>query len=96
MNKSIVLFCGLFLWNFTTFLMMGMDKYKARKSGKRISEKTFFISAFLFGAVGIMLGMYIFRHKTKHLSFRVLVPIAVTINFILGYLAWLLKFFKFH
>jgi len=69
--------------------MMGIDKYNAKKSGHRISEKTFFISAFLFGAVGIMLGMYIFHHKTKHLSFRVLVPIAVIVNFILGYFAWL-------
>ena len=85
MDKSIILFCGLFLWNFITFLMMAMDKHKAKRSSQRISEKILFISAFLFGGLGIMFGMYIFRHKTKHLSFKFLVPIAVIINILLGY-----------
>ncbi len=72
-------------WNITTFLMMGIDKYKAAKGMWRIREKTLLISAFLFGGIGILCGMYVFRHKTKHWSFKILVPAAVVINLILCY-----------
>lgn len=78
----------LALWNITVFIMYGADKYKAIKGQWRISEKMLLISAFLFGAVGANLGMYIFRHKTKHLKFRLLLPVALIVNGFLMYEAY--------
>ena len=57
------------------FCMMGIDKPKARRGAWRISEKTLFVFALLFGAVGGTLGMHLFRHKTKHWYFRIGFPV---------------------
>ena len=56
--------------NLVLFAMMGIDKYKARKGLWRIRERTLFLTAILGGSVGGILGMKLFRHKTKHNSFR--------------------------
>ena len=53
------------------FLIMGIDKLKARKRAFRIPEATLFLVAFMGGSVGSILGMYIFRHKTRHRRFTV-------------------------
>ena len=53
---------------------MLVDKYKARKNRWRIPERTLIGSAFLGGSVGALLGMYTFRHKTRHLKFTLGVP----------------------
>ena len=57
------------------FAMMGIDKGKARRGTWRIPEKTLFVFALLGGAVGGTAGMFLFRHKTKHLSFRLGFPL---------------------
>ena len=57
------------------FILMGADKRRARRGAYRISEKTLFAFALLGGALGGTLGMYVFRHKTKHWYFRVLFPL---------------------
>ena len=51
------------------FILMYTDKQKAIKQQWRISEKTLFTLAIFGGAIGGVLGMYIFRHKTKHNRF---------------------------
>jgi len=80
------LFWGTVLvWNFLTFILMKMDKYRAIQGRRRISEKTLFLSAFMFGGIGIWAGMQIFRHKTKHWTFKILIPLAALLNFVLGY-----------
>ncbi len=56
------------------FWSMGEDKKRAVKKRYRISEKTLFIIALLGGSVGSILGMYYFRHKTKHWHFRFGMP----------------------
>ncbi|MCL2392563.1 MAG: DUF1294 domain-containing protein [Oscillospiraceae bacterium] len=71
---------GLIVWNFFTFCLYGIDKYKAKHNKWRISEKVLLLAAVLMGAVGALLGMYIFRHKTKHLAFKIGVPIILLIN----------------
>lgn len=55
--------------NLIGFAMMGIDKYKAKKRGFRIPEATLFIVAVIGGSIGSILGMYTFRHKTRHRSF---------------------------
>ena len=68
------------IWNVITFLMMGIDKWKAKHNKRRISEKTLLISAFLMGAVGSGAGMLVFHHKTRKLKFKILVPAALLCN----------------
>ncbi|MDQ2087470.1 DUF1294 domain-containing protein [Herbivorax sp. ANBcel31] len=70
------------VWNIITFAMMKMDKTRAEKSKWRIREKTIFTSAFLLGAFGVLAGMKMFRHKTKHLSFKIGIPVIVVLNLI--------------
>lgn len=48
------------------FVVMGIDKAKAKEGKWRIKEAALFAFAILFGGVGTTLGMYVFRHKTKH------------------------------
>ncbi len=55
--------------NLIGFALMGIDKYKARKRAFRIPEATLFIIAVIGGSIGSILGMYTFRHKTRHRSF---------------------------
>jgi len=59
---------------------MFIDKNKAKKGRYRISEKALFLTSVFLGAVGIYLGMYAFRHKTKHLRFTVGIPVCIIIN----------------
>lgn len=55
--------------NLIGFAFMGIDKYKAKKRAFRIPEATLFIIAIIGGSIGSLLGMYAFRHKTRHRSF---------------------------
>ncbi|GFI02569.1 DUF1294 domain-containing protein [Lachnospiraceae bacterium 64-25] len=55
--------------NLIGFALMGIDKYKARKRAFRIPEATLFIIAVIGGSIGSIIGMYAFRHKTRHRSF---------------------------
>ena len=66
-----------------TFALDGADKSKAKKGKWRIPEKTLLLFAACFGGLGAFLGMKIFRHKTKHTSFKILVPVFMIIQFIL-------------
>lgn len=59
---------------------MYLDKNKAKKGSYRISEKTIFIVSLLLGAIGVYIGMYKYRHKTKHMSFTVGIPVFIMIN----------------
>lgn len=64
----------LILINAVAFLLMLVDKQKARKNLWRIPERTLFLSALLGGSVGALLGMYTFRHKTRHWTFTLGMP----------------------
>jgi uncharacterized membrane protein YsdA (DUF1294 family) len=68
----------------TGFSMMGIDKHKAIRKGWRISERTLLLIAFLGGGIGSFLGMHVFRHKTKHRKFVVLLPVAAVIAVAVG------------
>lgn len=60
--------------NLIGFIMMGIDKYKARHDRWRIPEKTLMLIALLGGSVGAWVGMYTFHHKTNHKLFTIGVP----------------------
>jgi uncharacterized membrane protein YsdA (DUF1294 family) len=54
--------------------MFGLDKYFAIKHKYRISEKKLLLLSLIGGSLGAILGMNIFRHKTKKSKFVILVP----------------------
>lgn len=64
----------LSVWNLITFLMMGIDKWKAKRGAWRIPEHVLLICALMLGSVGAVTGMYGFRHKTRHWKFSVGLP----------------------
>ena len=68
------------------FLMMGIDKAKAKQGARRISEKSLFTVA----ALGGVLGMKVFHHKTLHTSFKLGMPALTVLNFGIAFLImWL-------
>ena len=60
--------------NLATFALYGVDKARARRGAWRIRESTLLGAAACFGALGALLGMQLFRHKTKHRAFALGVP----------------------
>ncbi len=80
----------LLIWlsavNICAFILMGADKRRAVKGRWRISEKGLFLPVLLGGSIGGMLGMYLFRHKTKHWYFKLGFPIIFIVQFGLIYL----------
>lgn len=91
MSTNTIIFAYLFGINLTAMLFMKLDKDKARQHQWRIPEKTLFLLALLGGSVGAILGMRLFHHKTKHLSFIIGLPILL----ILQILLFSLLFFSF-
>ena len=74
--------------NLAAFALMGLDKRRARRGAWRISEKALFLPAVLGGALGGLLGMRVFHHKTKHWYFRFGMPALLIVQIILaGWLA---------
>lgn len=61
--------------SFILFILMYVDKSRAKKHDFRISEKTLWIFAIIGGACGGFIGMYVFRHKTKHITFKIGFPL---------------------
>ena len=75
--------------NLVSFTLYGLDKLKAKKGLWRIKESTLLLIAALGGSVGALLGMEVFRHKTKHWQFKVLVPVFLVLHIALA--VWLVK-----
>ncbi len=68
------------IWNLITFIMMAIDKYRAKNDKQRISEKTLLLSSFIMGSIGITAGALVCHHKTKKLKFQILVPLSIVVN----------------
>ncbi|KAB2338787.1 DUF1294 domain-containing protein [Cytobacillus depressus] len=79
-NTIITLF---FIMNLVGLYLMKIDKKKAKARQFRIRESTLWLVAFLFGAVGMTIGMKTFRHKTKHSQFKYGLPILSIIEIVL-------------
>lgn len=81
----------LVIINLIGFVIMGIDKSRARKNKWRISEKTIFVTALLGGSIGVKLGMQQYRHKTQHKQFVYGIPAIIIIQLIVAlYTAYLL------
>lgn len=78
MEKYFAIYLGII--NVIGFLIMGIDKFKAKKGMWRIPENTLFLFAFLGGGIGTTAGMYTFRHKTKKMKFVIGMPAIVILE----------------
>ena len=77
--------------NAAAFLLMIIDKMKARRGLWRISEATLIGSAVLGGSIGALIGMYLVRHKTQHPKFTIGVPVILVLQVVIGLAAyWML------
>ena len=61
--------------NLITFTVYGADKARAKRGAWRVPEKTLFLLPLLGGSIGALLGMWVFRHKTRHWYFVWGVPL---------------------
>ena len=94
-NPWALLGCYLLVMNLVTFLVFGLDKWKAKRKAKneavrRVPEKTLFLLSILGGSLGALLGMKAFHHKTLHKTFRFGIPaiLALQILIPLALLLW--------
>ena len=76
----------LIVINILTFLVYGIDKWKAKKDGWRISEATLLMLAVIGGTIGALLGMQVWRHKTMHKKFKYGLPLILLAQIALMYL----------
>lgn len=70
----------LLLINALGFALMCIDKYKARRNLWRIPEATLFAVALAGGSLGCLMGMRAVRHKTKHASFTIGMPLILAVQ----------------
>lgn len=82
MTEHLVLLY-LILINAAAFVLMLADKLKAKRGAWRIPEKVLIISALLGGSIGALMGMYTFRHKTRHIQFTVGIPVILAVQIVL-------------
>ena len=75
--------------NLAAFALMGVDKRRAKRGAWRIPERTLFLPAILGGSPGAILGMQVFRHKTRHRQFAVGIPLILLVQLVIvGLLIW--------
>lgn len=74
--------------NIITFLVMGLDKWKAKRGSWRIQESALFTFVLFGGGIGGILGMIYFHHKTKKLKFQIGLPLITILE-----IAFLIYFF---
>ena len=71
--------------NVLTFLLYGIDKWRAQRDRWRIPEDTLIWLAIVGGSIGALLGMYLFRHKTKRRKFTIGIPVILAVQLVLAY-----------
>ena len=77
-----IIIYALFALNLITFIIYGIDKFKAKKAKWRISEATLLLLAVIGGSIGAWLGLQVWRHKTQHKKFFIGIPMILTLQVI--------------
>jgi len=89
-------FTGVLYWvpvfyiiiiNIIAFIAMWWDKRKASQHEWRVAEATLYVLGFLGGALGVIGGMYRFRHKTRKRAFQAIVVLGLVVSLIIYWLA---------
>lgn len=73
----------LIVINILGFLVMGLDKHKAKMAERRIPENILFMFTILGGGIGTIAGMYVFHHKTKKMKFKVGMPLILILEILI-------------
>ena len=89
MEMYLILALGILLIiNIISFFVVIIDKENSRKGKDRISEGVLFFWAVLFGGIGVYLGMFTVRHKTRKWYFYFGIPLIVLQNICFLYLLY--------
>ncbi len=89
MNLYVIIGAAVAMLNVISFCLMGYDKRCAKEGKWRVPEKTLFIATGCFGGLGGVLGMFLFRHKTKHWYFKLFFPLLLVIQIaVLALIVW--------
>ncbi len=83
LDYPLVILAALLVMNLISLVAYYADKQKAKKGKWRTPEATLIGLSFAFGSIGALVGMYVFRHKTKHIKFTVLVPFSFVLQLVL-------------
>ena len=70
--------------NIASFLLYGIDKYKAKKGKWRVSEATLLMMAVIGGSIGAWAGMRLWHHKTMHKKFKYGIPLIIIMQIALA------------
>ena len=73
----------LIVINTLSFSIFACDKRRSQKGAWRIRERDLLLFAIIGGSLGGLLGMYAFRHKTRHFKFRVGMPLILLVQVIM-------------
>ena len=82
MNAIMLLTIYLLFANFLGLFAMYLDKERAKKRAFRIPESTLFTISLIGGSIGSLFGMYLFRHKTRHWTFVIGMPVILFLQVI--------------
>lgn len=83
MQNFIIL--SLIVLNIFGFILVSLDKFKAKNKLWRIPERSFFLLSILGGSIGVYIGLFIFHHKTRNWYFMTLIPIIILAQTIFVY-----------
>lgn len=83
MNSFDLIVAYVIFMNVVSFIVMGIDKRKARKRAFRVPEATLFVLALIGGSLGSIVGMHLFHHKTRHWYFLYGMPVILALQVIL-------------
>ena len=86
MTLKLVLLSVLLVWNIVVLLVYGLDKHKAIRHKRRISEKSLLLQTIIFGGIGAFLGGRLFRHKINKWYFKFCWLSGIVIDVVLLYL----------
>lgn len=83
MHKYIITI--VILLNIFGFVLVLLDKYKAKNRLWRIPERSFFLLSILGGSVGVYIGLLTFKHKTRHWYFMTIIPLIIIAQLVFIY-----------
>lgn len=84
-TAQIIIIVYFLIMSIVGFISMGVDKSRAKSNQWRVPEKTLFLISILGGSLGSNIGMYAFRHKTKHWYFVIFMPLILIAHAVLIY-----------
>lgn len=88
MRSAALLFTWLLAVNLCGFFLMGIDKQRARRHAFRVPEAVLFSVALAFGSIGILAGIWVFRHKSAQKRFVFGIPAIILLQLLFVIVVW--------